>query len=472
MLALLGFVAPAAATVPVIAALAGTHDVAHVAAASETLVRAGLADRVDEARAGRDADRLDDADRPDDAAYQIADDQGVPAAERHYRRDPGALVIALLEWVRGEVTPGDIARHGDLIVAVLEAAVRDGHADLASRLARAAAPLAALSLRWGVWRDVLTSGQAAAKACDDREAYAYFTHERGIRMLCLGQVAAAAAVLATAAGLWQALGLTQSAAAATSAQAIATNAAAGASPIPPAAHSPNGPGPGPGAGRRVVGRARVGSAPKPFPTLLVSALAVVVVALVVAAVLVVGHRGGGSPIAPMRRRPSATAPTAPTATATPSPTVVLPPPVAFSDNSLRGSDPNVVLDDDPATIWTSAVSRTPRTTASWIWVDMGGTGDWAGLSLTPRDGGAGFPTAFRLESSDDGVTWTTIPGQEYNSDHPYKLVNGPQTITFAQPVRSRYVRLFATQLAPITVAGAAAESAVFVLQLAEMHVLS
>lgn len=467
VLALLGYIAPASATVPVIAALAGAHDLGRVSEAAEHLVRAGLADATGSA----------------EAAYQIADDLAVRMADRRFRRDSAALATALLAWIDAGATPADVAAHGDLVVALIEAAVRDGHADLGTRLARAAAPLAALSLRWGVWRDVLTSGQAAATSSEDREAYAYFTHERGIRMLCLGQAAAAAAVLATAAGLWQALGLTHSAAIASAAQTIAT----GATPVAhipaqhvvahevaprhvdaPAQH-------GPEQHHRAVGHAHVDPVPKPFPVALVSGLALAVIAIVVAAILVGPHllHSHAGPTAAGQPSPTQIATSNATPSASPTPTVTpLPPPAAFADNTADGTDPMQVLDNDPATIWSTRLARTPKTDDAWVAIDMGGQGTWTGISLTPRQGGSGFPRAFRLESSDDMLTWTPIPGQTYNADHPYTVVDGAQTITFGTPVRSRYVRLFATELGPVVVATSVAVSNAYALQLAEMHVLN
>jgi hypothetical protein len=466
---LLSFVAPATVTVPIVAALVATDHFDHVAAAVDRLARIGLVERAGD-------------------AVRIAEDLVVPVDERSYRRDPAALVLSL----RNRLTePAEVADHGDLIVRLVEAAVAADHADLAIQLARSAAPLAALSLRWGVWRDVLTSGQAAAKAGNDDEAYAYFTHERGIRLLCLGQAAAAAAVLATAAGLWHALGLHVSAAAATSAQAIAGGAAHAAglahvppspvqaaphapvqpaphAPVQPAPHAPPAPMHAP-APRRTVGRARVGAGRSGFPTALVVTIAVVVLALVVAAFIVVPH---------LRSRPVSAPVASPTASASfsaaPSPSLAPPPtPVAFSDNSATGSDPSLILDGDPATVWSSAVVRTPTTDDSWIAIDMGVAGEWSGLSVTPRAHMANFPTGFQIETSSDDVTWTTVPGQVYGADNPYQPSgDGVQVFTFAAPVQARYIRFFATVLAPDTVARTAVFVGPYTMQIADMHVIS
>jgi hypothetical protein len=109
----------------------------------------------------------------------------------------------------------------------------------------------------------------------------------------------------------------------------------------------------------------------------------------------------------------------------------------------------------------------------WIAIDMQGVATWTGLSLTPRDKGLGFPTGFRIESSTDGVTWTPIPGQDYNANNPLPGDAGEQTLKFATPVQARYIRLFAYTLGRANAPLAVAESAgVYALQIAEMHVLS
>jgi hypothetical protein len=201
---------------------------------------------------------------------------------------------------------------------------------------------------------------------------------------------------------------------------------------------------------------------------LVSTIAVIVVGLVVAAILVIPHLRSDNAEGPDGGPISAS----PVNTGTPSPSAVaLPPPVAFSDNTLQGTDPSAVLDNDPGTFWSTPASRTAKTDDSWIAIDMGGIATWNGLSITPRAGGSGFPRTFRIESSGDGLTWTTIPGQDYNSDHPFKPVEGAQTISFDVPVLSRYIRLFATQLGPVVTVNEAAAFNVFALQMAEMHVL-
>jgi hypothetical protein len=454
---LLRAVGRARVTAPVIASLAGAPDVAHAASAAERLVAAGLADETDD-------------------GFRLAADVAAGAAEERYRRGSAELVAAMLAWLE---EPGrtvlEAARQADVVVSLVDAATRDGHADLGTRLARVAAPLMALSLRWGAWRDVLTSGLAAAQAAGDRESVAYFTHERGIRMLCLGQAAAAAAVLATAAGLWSALGMHHSAALAAQAQSIATSghAAAGVAGQAGAAHAGAGqqavahgagsagghgggaggggaggggaggaagagPGPGPRRGGRAVGKASV-SAPRRVPVALIATVAVVVVLAIAGAFTVPRLLGNGR-----SQAHRTTTPTFPPST--PASTPATPPtPVAFSDFTAPRRDPATVLDGNPDTFWAGQPTLDPKA-FQWIAVDMGQVGPWTGMVITPVEGFRGFPRAFRIESSTDGSDWTPVPGQDYNDQNPVPQVS-PVKLAFDPPVNARYLRIFAYELA-------------------------
>lgn len=455
---LLHAVGRARVSVPAIAALAGAPDEARMAQAVDRLAEVGLID--DDPRTGA----------------RIAVDVDPPA--QPYRRRVDDLVLAMLGWLGAPGRqPREAAAHSALIVSLVDEAVRSGFAPLGCRLARVAAPMAALSLRWGAWRDILTSGQAAAEACDDKEAFAYFTHERGIRMLCLGQAAAAAAVLATAAGLWHALGLTHSAALAASAQAVAGAAPPVNPQLPqapqllraPQPHEP--PQPAQPRAPRVVGRAKVPTSVG-SPLAKVATLAAIVIALAIAAIVIV-PRIGNDAASPLPLPP-------PTLTTTPSPSPVVsspaaasfPPPVAFADLSAKGFDPDRVLDGDRKTFWSSPPSRTPQGRDDWIGIDLGAVGGWAGLSVTPRPRAVGFPVAFRIQSSVDGQSWTDVPGQVYDAGHPYQPVDGPQTFTFGRPVQARFVRFFADTMSSVSTVAALESADIFAVQIAEMHVVA
>lgn len=143
---------------------------------------------------------------PTGDGFRISHDlAAVRSADREV--DAAALADRLSRWVDAPGrSPAQVARDGGLITAVIEAAVEAGAAPAAVRLARAAAPTVACSLRLGVWGTVLDRGIAAAQRARDQHALAYFTHENGVRDLVSGKRAAAGAAFATAGALWQQLG--------------------------------------------------------------------------------------------------------------------------------------------------------------------------------------------------------------------------------------------------------------------------
>lgn len=149
----------------------------------------------------------------------------------------------------------------------------------------------------------------------------------------------------------------------------------------------------------------------------------------------------------------------------------LPIPVAFSDTSAQNSDPNVVLDGSPRTFWSGSFSRDPKV-PEWIGIDMGGPRPWKEMLITPRDGRVGFPRAYRIESSDDGVTWTPVPGQDYNEDQqPSPPAEGQVPLIFDPPVEARYLRLYAYELNPVGSPVAVETAPTYALQINEIQVL-
>ncbi len=117
------------------------------------------------------------------------------------------LCDRLRSWVdTAGQSPADVAADGALLSAVIEAAAGAGAASEAARLARAAAPTVACSLRLGVWGRILQQGRAAAERAREDGILAYLTHEDGIRHLVTGKRLAAAAAFAAAAEIWQRLG--------------------------------------------------------------------------------------------------------------------------------------------------------------------------------------------------------------------------------------------------------------------------
>jgi hypothetical protein len=94
--------------------------------------------------------------------------------------------------------------------------------------------------------------------------------------------------------------------------------------------------------------------------------------------------------------------------------------------------------------WSSAGTSSPNTT-QWAQVDLGGPSLISQVTLYPRDDapntGLGFPTAFTIQISPDGTTWTTIASQ---SSYPRPGAGG-QSFGFTAST-ARYVRVTGTQL--------------------------
>ncbi|WP_445394724.1 ATP-binding protein [Streptomyces sp. LE64] len=191
------------------------------------------------------------ADDPDALCAELTALGLTLAAERGYRCAPDAvpevrrrspepfpverLCDHFTEWAASPAaTPAQVADHGRALELVAELAERQGRPELAVRLARAVSPLLARSLRFGVWGRLLDRGQDAARRAGDATATAYFTHERAVRCLLIGQRVAAAVLLAEAVVLWRELGDDRGAEAALNAQQYA----------PPEPAAPTDPGPG------------------------------------------------------------------------------------------------------------------------------------------------------------------------------------------------------------------------------------
>jgi hypothetical protein len=195
-------------------------------------------------------------------------------------------------------------------------------------------------------------------------------------------------------------------------------------------------------------------------------LIAVIVALVVAGGIVIVLNTGRSRSADPRVTPSPPVSTL----STPPPSVPpAPKPTAFAAVNDPERPAALVLDGDPATFWATPAGKTPKSPDAWIAVDLGGDFPCVGLSATPAPDGAYFPTAYRIQTSDDNVTWTDVPGQVYNTDNQIEPVNGVLTYKFEPPVIARYIRILADVM---TGARAAISIGGYRMALAEMSVLT
>jgi hypothetical protein len=88
-----------------------------------------------------------------------------------------------------------VAAEAEVLLAVAQAAHRGGHPHAVAGLARVAAPLLAIALRWSAWERMLRSGGESARTVGDVARQAYFHHELGVLAICQGQLDRARAEL-------------------------------------------------------------------------------------------------------------------------------------------------------------------------------------------------------------------------------------------------------------------------------------
>jgi len=95
----------------------------------------------------------------------------------------------------------------------------------------------------------------------------------------------------------------------------------------------------------------------------------------------------------------------------------------------------------------SSVSAS-ETTEQWVKVDLGSTKTVSQVDLQPRNDagyvGGGYPVDFTIQTSTDGMTWTTVVTRTNQFQPP----NAAQRYAFA-PTQARYVRVDATRLRSI-----------------------
>ncbi|RAJ41449.1 hypothetical protein K353_03210 [Kitasatospora sp. SolWspMP-SS2h] len=110
-------------------------------------------------------------------------------------------------WVgHASVSTRQVAAEAEVILAVLLAERDADRPAEVLRLARAAAPALALSLRWGAWERALQLGLEAARMLGAPAEQGWFQHELGVYALCAGSPQRAAAELEAAIALRAAAG--------------------------------------------------------------------------------------------------------------------------------------------------------------------------------------------------------------------------------------------------------------------------
>ncbi|MFJ5233659.1 ATP-binding protein [Kitasatospora sp. NPDC088391] len=110
-------------------------------------------------------------------------------------------------WVgHASVSTRQVAAEAEVILAVLRAERDADRPEEVLRLARAAAPALALSLRWGAWEKALHLGLEAARTLGANAEQGWFHHEAGVLALCAGSPQRAVAELEAAVALRAAAG--------------------------------------------------------------------------------------------------------------------------------------------------------------------------------------------------------------------------------------------------------------------------
>ncbi|MFE7030767.1 NB-ARC domain-containing protein [Streptomyces sp. NPDC057621] len=101
----------------------------------------------------------------------------------------GQLAPPLTQWLRSGATRREACIEAAAIGRVLrDLAMQENHQGVRD-LARAAAPLLALSLHWSVWGEVLRYGRAAAQFLGATADETYFAHEVHVRLVALSTAA-------------------------------------------------------------------------------------------------------------------------------------------------------------------------------------------------------------------------------------------------------------------------------------------
>ena len=103
------------------------------------------------------------------------------------------------------------------------------------------------------------------------------------------------------------------------------------------------------------------------------------------------------------------------------------------------------IDGYPETYWASNHPGGQTDRQEWIALDLGESKTLAKITLTPRVNAAYFPVDFNIQSSSDGINWTTISGQSYtNYVNPGNA--NPIDFNFPEAVTTKYIRVLATKL--------------------------
>jgi alpha-L-fucosidase len=113
--------------------------------------------------------------------------------------------------------------------------------------------------------------------------------------------------------------------------------------------------------------------------------------------------------------------------------------------AASGPGAEALFDDDAATVWTAPAPAPGKPVR--VTIDLGRVHDLAGFSLTPTrhaTEGAGPPSRYVAETSDDGRDWTAGAEGEFSN---IAYARATQRIAFASHRAARYLRLTLPALA-------------------------
>ncbi|WP_379143165.1 discoidin domain-containing protein [Paenibacillus sp. sgz500992] len=112
-----------------------------------------------------------------------------------------------------------------------------------------------------------------------------------------------------------------------------------------------------------------------------------------------------------------------------------------ASSSLQGWSVNRLTDNNTSTLWSTPAHGSESAT-EWIAFDLGNMETVGSISLTPR-GTYSFPKDFKIQTSNDALTWSDVPNQSYTN---YVNNGSVQTFTFESSVLAKYIRVHATKL--------------------------
>lgn len=176
-------------------------------------------------------DALNDAPLPDGALAfaasveePVADLEGLvrdgilQVASPTYRLPSAAAVLlnlpdstdstirGLTNWCHTEERAEVVASAGSAIVTAMRIAIREQDAEAAISLGRSADAGLAVSVRWGLWNDVLTEIRSASAMTGDAVSHAWSLHQLGTKALITGETDTGRQLLAEAQTIQESIG--------------------------------------------------------------------------------------------------------------------------------------------------------------------------------------------------------------------------------------------------------------------------